>query len=441
VTRPLTDLGVLDAAEAIRRGDVTSVGLVEACLERIAATDDALQAWVTVDATGARAAARERDADARSGRSLGPLAGVPIGLKDLIDVAGLPTTSGAASFAHTQPTRDAVLVARLRAAGAVILGKTVPTAFAYKDPAPTVNPWSVEHTPGGSSSGSAVAVAARQVPATIGTQTVGSILRPAAYCGVVGWKGTYGRVPLDGVVPLAWSLDHAGPITRSVLDAAVIDGVLADTPTTITSKERPTLGVSADLFDLAEPGLRRHLDDLVARLAEAGARIVDVTLPPSFETLMDAGRLVLEVEAATTHEVAFAIHEGDYPPAIAALVRAGLSRPATAYVQAQRVRAAYRAAVWPALASVDALLSPVAPGPAPRRTDGTGDFSLCAPWSFVGAPSISLPIGLDDAGLPLAIQLTGAPASDQGLLGAAAWVGGVIAFDARPATPGGRAAG
>jgi Asp-tRNA(Asn)/Glu-tRNA(Gln) amidotransferase A subunit family amidase len=175
----LTNLGVIEAAEAIRRGDASSVELVEACLARIESTDKDLQAWVSVDADGASAAARARDADVRAVRPLGPLHGVPLGIKDIIDVAGMTTTAGAAAFAHTHPTRDATLVARVRAAGAVILGKTVATQFAYKDPAPTRNPWSADHTPGGSSSGSAAAVAARQVPGAIGTQTVGSILRPA----------------------------------------------------------------------------------------------------------------------------------------------------------------------------------------------------------------------------------------------------------------------
>jgi aspartyl-tRNA(Asn)/glutamyl-tRNA(Gln) amidotransferase subunit A len=432
VTLPLTDLGVLDAAEAIRRGDVTSTELVEACLERIAATDDVLQAWVTVDGAGARAAARERDADVRTGRSLGPLAGVPIGLKDIIDAVGLPTTAGAASFAHTHPTRDATLVSRLRAAGAVILGKTVPTAFAYKDPAPTVNPWSVEHTPGGSSSGSAAAVAARQVPATIGTQTVGSILRPAAYCGVVGLKGAYGRVPLDGVVPLARSFDHAGPITRSMADAILIDGVLAADATPIPTIERPRLGVAIELFDRAEPELRRQLDDLVTRLRNAGAEVVEITLPVSIDAMVDAGRLILEAEAAAAHEKMFAAHGAQYPPGIAGLIRAGQGHPASAVDEAQGVVAASRSAFPPLLMTLDALLSPVAPGPPPVRSQGTGDFTLCAPWSFIGTPSISLPIGLDGEGLPLAVQLTGAPATYAGLLGAAVWVERVVAFDARP---------
>ena len=218
----LTELGAVEVRRSIVEGATTVAAIVEAALERIASSDGSLRAWVTVDEGGARAQARALDAAMASGRAVGPLHGVPVGVKDIIDVAGLPTTCGAAAFAHRHPDHDATLVARLRAAGAVIVGKTVATEFAYKDPAPTLNPWSADHTPGGSSSGSAAAVAARQVPVAIGTQTVGSILRPSAFCGVVGLKGEHGAVPLDGVMPLAPSLDHGGPITRSVADAALV---------------------------------------------------------------------------------------------------------------------------------------------------------------------------------------------------------------------------
>jgi Asp-tRNA(Asn)/Glu-tRNA(Gln) amidotransferase A subunit family amidase len=420
---PLTDLGVGAAAEAIRRGETTSSALLEACLARIASTDASLRAWVTVDSSGASAAAQARDGDLQIGRQIGPLHGVPLGIKDIIDVAGMTTTAGAAAFAHTRPERD------------VIVGKTYATQFASKDPAPTRNPWSADHTPGGSSSGSGAAVAARQVPGAIGTQTVGSILRPAAYCGVVGLKGEFGRVPLDGVVPLAWSMDHAGPIARTVADAALLHGVLAGTVVEAVPTDRPRLAVSRELLDAAAPGLRAHLEAVIVQLTDSGATIVEVTLPRPFEDVVRATRLVLEAEAAAYHDSMFAQHAADYGPGIAELITAGLARKAPELVRAERVRVAFREGMAPLLGAVDALLSPAAPGPAPQRAEGTGDFSLCAPWSFIGVPTISIPSGLNEAGLPFAVQLVGGPARLGRLLGAAAWSERVIDFEARPPEP------
>src|SRR5262245_41905343 len=210
-----------EAALQIAKGALSPVDLVEACLGRIRSLDGTIVAWAYVDEAGARAAARERTAEAAAGRIRGPLHGVPVGIKDIIHVTDMPTTAGAKAWAHSRPTADAPVVRRLRAAGAIILGKTHTTEFAYRDPAPTRNPWNVGHTPGGSSAGSGVAVAARMVPVALGTQTVGSVLRPAAYCGVVGFKATHGFTPAEDVIPLAWSLDHVGVLARSVDDAAV----------------------------------------------------------------------------------------------------------------------------------------------------------------------------------------------------------------------------
>ena len=428
----LTDLGVRDAAEAIRRRAVTSLALVEACLDRVRALDGRVKAWVHVDADGALATARERDAETQASRLGGPLHGVPVGIKDIIDVAGMPTRAGAREFAHTLPTRDAPVVARLRAAGAVILGKAHTTQFAYRDPAPTCNPWNLTHTPGGSSSGSAAAVAVRMVPCALGTQTVGSILRPAAYCGVVGLKGPHGLIPVEGVVPLGWSLDHIGPFARSVGDAAMVLGVMAGRDIVPAATTAPRLAVARQLFDRAEAGLRQHLDDVVKRLAAAGARVTEVTLPPEFAEIHAAGQVILESEAAAYHQAMFAKHAADYGPGFAAMVPIGLKRPAVEYVVANRARHAFREAVIPLLEAHDALLSPTAPGPAPAGLSWTGDASLCAPWSSAGVPSISIPTGVDAAGLPLALQLVQAPSNLERLLGVATWCEGVVAFTATP---------
>jgi Asp-tRNA(Asn)/Glu-tRNA(Gln) amidotransferase A subunit family amidase len=431
-TESLTDLGVRAAAARIRRGECSSLALVEACLARLRALEPGVLAWAHVDADGALAAARERDAEARAGRPRGPLHGVPVGIKDIVDVAGLPTTAGAREFAHTRPVRDSGAVARLRAAGAVILGKTHTTQFAFRDPAPTRNPWNPAHTPGGSSSGSAAAVAARMVPGAIGSQTVGSILRPAAFCGVVGLKGPHGLVPVDGVVPLAWSLDHVGPFARSVADTALMLGVLADRVLEPADVRGPRLAIGRQLFDRAEPGLRRHLDSVVEQLRAAGAQVSEVTLPPAFAEIHAAGQVVLEVEAATYHQPAFAKHAADYGPGMAEMIPRGLARLATEYVAANRARLAFREVMIPLLEDHDALLSPTAPGSAPAGLGWTGDASLCAPWSSAGVPSISLPTGIDAAGLPLALQLVQAPGGLERLLGAATWCEAVVGFTARP---------
>jgi Asp-tRNA(Asn)/Glu-tRNA(Gln) amidotransferase A subunit family amidase len=428
----LTDLGVVDAAEAIRRGDTTARELVDACLNRIAATDEAIQAWVAIDADAARAEATARDGDLREGRPPGSLHGVPIGIKDIIDVAGMTTTAGAPAFAHRHPTRDATLVARLRAAGAVIVGKTVATQFAFKDPAATRNPWSGERTPGGSSSGSAAAVAAGQVPAAVGTQTLGSILRPSAFCGVVGLKGTHGDVPLDGVVPLAVSLDHAGPLARSVADVTRLEAVLDGRGVAVPPLEAPRLVAPPELLALAEPALRERLVRVLAGFEAAGATVAREPLPVPLDPVLEAGWTVLGAEAASAHRATFASHGGEYAPQIAGLVTAGLDVSPADLARAQLQRAAFRAAIVPWFASFDALVSPVAPGPAPRRGEGTGDPTLCAPWSYAGVPAISIPTGLDGDGMPLAVQLVAGPGDLGRLLGVAAWCEQIIGFDARP---------
>lgn len=429
----LTDLGVGAAADAICDGRISSLDLVEACLARIDELELALEAWAFIDADGARSAARACDASIRRGEALGLLHGVPLGIKDIIDVAGMPTTAGAAAFAHRRPTTDAALVARLRAGGAVILGKTHATQFAYRDPAPTTNPWDRRRTPGGSSSGSAAAVAARMVPGAIGTQTVGSILRPSAYCGIVGLKGPHGQVPLDGVVPLAWSLDHGGSMARSVADAARLFGVLAGTTIRSAPTEPPRIAVSRALLERADPPLRTDLDGLLARAITAGAVVETIELPTAFDDLAEAGRTILAVEAAAYHRATFAVHAADYGPTIAELIRDGLARGPDELTEALRIRDLVRDAMRPLLDAYDALLTPVAPDVAPLRTVGTGEGSLCAPWSTLGVPAISLPTGLDEAGLPFAVQLVGGLGGLDRLLGAAVWVERLIGFEARPA--------
>ena len=425
-------LGVREAAARIREGKISPVDLVDACLERIRALDASLRAWAYVDAAGARAVARERLAEVEQGHLRGPLHGVPVGIKDIIHVAGMPTTGGAKPWAHRRPASDAPAVTRLREAGAVILGKTHTTEFAYRDPAPTRNPWRLEHTPGGSSAGSGAAVAARMVPVALGTQTVGSVLRPAAYCGVVGFKATHGLTPTQDVIPLAWSLDHVGVLTRSVGDAALALGVLAGQELSVAPREAPTIAVAPELLERAEPETAAHLRATAQAFARSGARIVEVALPASFAQLHDVGLIVLQVEAAAYHAADFAVHASEYGPGIRAAIEAGLGRPAVEYVHANRARLAFRDAVTPLLERHDALLTPTAPGPAPAGLASTGDAWFCAPWSSAGVPAITLPSGIAPSGLPFALQLVGAAGREGALLGVAAWCEGVLRFSSAP---------
>lgn len=428
---PCTDLGVTEAAAQVRAGTLSPVALVEACLERIRAHDARLRAWAYVDEAGARAVARECLAEARAGRLRGPLHGVPVGVKDIFHVAGMPTTAGAWPWAHRKPGEDAASVALVRAAGAVILGKTHTTEFAYRDPAPTKNPWKDGHTPGGSSAGSAAAVAARMIPLALGSQTVGSVLRPAAYCGVVGFKGTHGLVPVAGVIPLAWSLDHVGVFTRSVADAALAIGVLASRDLAPEPIRAPRFAIAPALRRRATPEIAAHLQATADAFARAGASVTEVKLPASFDEIHAAGLAVMEAEAAAYHERDFGVHAGEYGPEMRKLIESGLKQTATAYVRANRARLAFREAMTPILAAHDALLSPTAPAPAPDLST-TGDGALCAPWSYAGVPAISLPSGQGASGLPLAIQLVQGPGASARLLGAAAWCESQLAFSQAP---------
>jgi len=425
-------LTVAHAAALIARGALSAEALLDACLQRIAKSDGGVRAWVYVDEPGARGTARERDAETRAGRRRGPLHGVPVGIKDIFHVAGMTTTCGAGPAFHTRAAEDATSVARLRAAGAVILGKAHTTEFAYFEPGPTRNPWNGAHTPGGSSSGSAAAVAARMAPLALGTQTVGSVLRPAAYCGVVGFKGTYGSIPTDGVVPLAWSLDHVGVFARAVADAALAAGVLAARPMEAAPAPPPRLALAPELLERATPEVAAEVRAAAQRFAGAGATVSEVTLPASFAGVHAAGRAVLEVEAAAYHEELYKAHAGQYRPRTRELIAGGLTRPAVAYVRAQRARLAFRQDVAALLAAHDALLSPTAPSPAPEGLAATGDPWFCAPWSSAGVPALSLPSALSPLGLPLAVQLIGAAARDAELLGVAAWCERVLDFTLSP---------
>ena len=445
---PLHALTVTEAAAAVRRGQVSPVALVEAALRRIEALEPSLRAWVAIDAEQALACAHQLAAEAATSRLRGPLHGIPVALKDIFHVAGMVTTAGAAPFAHERATEDATVVRRLREAGAVILGKVTTAEFAFFDPPDTRNPWNPAHTPGGSSSGSAAVVAARMVPLALGSQTAGSTLRPAAYCGIVGLKPAHGRISCRGMVPLTWGFDHVGIFCRSVADAALaLDALAGHDPADPFSRPDPPTDYSAavqgrrrsafrlgfvrwPLFERAGREVAVHLEATAERLAGAGADVDEVDLPATAEGLFESGLRVMGVAAATIHRERFARHADQFRPKIRELIEAGMAVSGVDYAAAEAHCRRFKGDVGPLLAGVDALLMPVADSPAPRGLSSTGDPSFCAPWTFSGFPAIALPSGLAADGLPLAIQL--AAADEPRLLTTAAWCEAVLDFSNIP---------
>lgn len=438
---------ILDAGRRIREGVTTPLDLVEGCLTQIRKYEDRVRAWVVVDEAGARRAAAALGDEASQSKLRGPLHGIPVGIKDIIDVRGFPTRSGSSIPDGRPAERDATVVARLREAGAIILGKTVTTEFASFDPPPTRNPWNLERTPGGSSSGSAAAVALDMCLGAIGSQTGGSITRPASYCGVAGCKPTYGRVSLAGIVPLAFGLDHPGPIARSVADLAILLRVIAgpderdplasaapvpDYSAALGGGGQPRLGIVRQfVFESVDPSLGAAVEQAIERLREAGATVSAAALPASFGDAVRMHRRLMAVGAADVHRAWFPKRRGEYGPKIASLLDEGLATTAVDYAEAVRHQQHFQRDIATSLAGVDALIMPATPGTAPGR-DSTGDPKFNSPWSYSGLPVVSIPCGLAADGLPAAVQLVGRPFAEGPLLAAAAWCEQRLAFHHRP---------
>ncbi len=432
-------LTATEAIQAIRRRELGVADLVRSLLTRIDALEPAVQAWVRIDRSTALAEAENRDAGWHEHAVL-PLFGLPIGLKDIYDTRGLATSAGFPPWVDRVPDRDATAVERIRAAGAIVLGKTVTTQFAFADPPRTRNPWNPDRTPGGSSSGSAAAVAARMVPLALGSQTAGSILRPAAYCGVLGLKPTYGLISRFGILPLAWSLDHPGPIARSVEDLALALTVLAgpDRRDPITGSARlgdylaavrhpassPVLAVVEDFFDLSESPVRTAVRRAIDALASAGAQLRAVRLTTDLQTVADAQQTIMQVEAAEAHSALHGQQAEAYAPRMRALIEAGQLVPATLYLRAQRIRRRFRQEVAAMLRDVDCLVLPTVSNRAPDRS-ATGDRTFQAPWSLIGLPAVTLPAGLAD-GLPCGLQVVAPAWQEAPLLAIARWIETVL---------------
>lgn len=412
------------AAAAIRDGALTSEQLVTDCLDRVAAHEPQLRAWAHLDRDLALEQARSRDAESPRG----PLHGVPVGIKDILDTVDQPTAHGSPIHAGNRPDRDATAVARLREAGAVVLGKTVTTEFALFHPAATTNPHDPSRTPGGSSSGSAAAVAAGTVPLAVGTQTAGSVVRPASFCGVAGGKPTFGVVPTDGVKPCSTTLDTVGVLGRDVADVALALGVMAgdvDRFRPAVTDDPPRIGFCrTPQWDQIDPDTRARLEAAAERLA-THADVVEVDLPPSFAGLVDAQQAIMAVEAhrelawERTHHpdllsdelrdylATASEHEDDYDAAIALAERC-------------------RAQLPEVFADVDLLFAPSVLGEAPPIAT-TGDPLLCRMWTLLGTPTVAVPGLHGPAGLPLGTQVVAAPGRDDLALGGAAITHEVLA--------------
>ena len=433
----LHDLTATEAAAAIRRRELSPVELVEALLKRVEALEPKVKAWAYLDRDGARKEARRLGDEVARGSLRGPLHGVPFAAKDIFYSAGLPTEAGSKVYAGFVPTYDATTVARVKAAGAILLGKAHTTEFATLDPAPTGNPWNLAHTPGGSSSGSAAAVGARMVPLAFGTQTAGSAVRPASFCGLVGLKPTYGRISLYGIVPLAWTQDHVGLMARSVEDIALLLQVTAghdpndpgssrepvpDYSAAIQRRRPPRVGLLREFFfERADADVARVTNEAVERLAQAGAIVEETKLPQSFGVVHAASWTIIQVEAASFHADLHAEKANLYRPKIRAIIETGALIPGVLYLRSLQIRRRFRREMAGLLDRFDVLLTPTTRTPAPEGLGSTGDPIFQTPWSISGLPSITLPCGLSASGLPLGVQLIAGPLAEAALLSAAAW--------------------
>jgi len=442
----LTNLHLLSASEAarlIRDGIISSEQLVESCLARIREVDPQVQAWAFFDADYALAQARSRDELRLSGRAIGPLHGVPIGLKDIFDTTDMPTECGSVLYTGRTPSRDATVTAMLRAAGAVIMGKTVTTEFAYFSPGKTRNPHNPEHTPGGSSSGSAAAVAASMVPLALGSQTNGSTIRPAAYCGVIGFKPTHGLISRHGALALSRTLDHVGLFANSLDDIAILAEQIAgydeNDPDTrprahlpfaeITAEEPPLPPMFAFIktphWQCADKETREGFAEIIEHL---GSQVEEVELFPSAGDAWQWHQSIMSAEMAYNLEREWRIGGARLSEQLRAQIEGGREVRAAEYLDALgRIKLVNDSFTELFEQRYDAILTPAAPSVAPKGLASTGDPSFCTLWTFCGMPALSLPLLQSSSGMPLGVQLVGPRYGDARLLRTARWLAAKVA--------------
>jgi Asp-tRNA(Asn)/Glu-tRNA(Gln) amidotransferase A subunit family amidase len=413
-------MGAVESAQAIAAGRLTAESQIESFLERNDEREPEVGAWIHLDPDAARTEARARDGAARAG----PLHGVPAGMKDIIDTADMPTGYGSPIYDGYRPGADAACIALLRASGMVLLGKTVSTEFAVRHPGKTRNPHNPAHTPGGSSSGSAAAVADFMVPVSAGTQTAGSVIRPAAYCGIVGYKPTHGTIPRAGVKLLSESLDTVGTYGRSVADAAAFCAVLSGRPVTepVRLDRAPRIGFCrSPAWDEAEDSTKTILGEAAEQLAKAGATVSEVDLPSHFERSGDAQQAIMGYEAWRSLAYERENHADQISEALTGVLDAGGKVTNETYVAALEVAAGCRAALTQVFEDVDLLLTPSAPGEAPEGLESTGSPAFNRIWTMLGVPCVNIPGYSGPQGLPVGVQIVGPRGADARTLAGAAW--------------------
>lgn len=418
-------LTATQAVQRMRAGTLDPVALMEACLERIAEREPDVRAFAWFDADAARKAARAAPA--------GPLQGLPLGVKDVLDTADMPTGHGSPIYAGWRPRADAAAVAAARAAGAVVIGKTVTTEFATRTPGPTVNPHAPEgrpHTPGGSSSGSAAGVGAGMFPLAYGTQTAGSIVRPAAFCGVVGYKPSFGLISRAGMKVMSDSLDTIGVMARAVADCALLAGAASgrDLGDPDTRPERaPVVGICrSPAWPHAAPETQALLAEVAARLGRAGARIVERELPAACAELETAQPIVMNGESARAMAWELATARAQISEGLRDRLDWGLRQTPQARDEAAAAFETARAAYADAMSGIDILLTPSAIGEAPAGIESTGDPVFNAIWTALHVPCVTVPAGTGPNGLPLGIQIVGTRGADRAALAWAQYVAAAI---------------
>ncbi|HEY5719310.1 MAG TPA: amidase [Gammaproteobacteria bacterium] len=438
MSKELHTLSAVTAAEAIRAGALTSEELTKACLERIAAVDAEIEAWAYLDPEHALGQARTADEVRRSGKPVGPLHGVPVAIKDIIDTADMPTECGTVLLEGRQPRKDADVVSRLRAAGAVILGKAVTAELAVFHPGKTRNPHNPGHTPGGSSSGSAAAVAAGMVPLALGTQTNGSMIRPASFCGVVGFKPTHGLLPRQGVLLQSAPLDQLGVYARTVEDAALAAECLVGfherdphtrprprPPWLETARQEPPMEprlafVKSPVWDRADAETREAFAELVGFLGPQS--VTEEQLGSPFDSVVEMHRAVMEADLARNYAHYYEKGRERLSAVLCEMIERGQKVTAVEYNNALAWRERLHDALEELHHEYDAILTPATVGPAPAGLDSTGNPVFCTLWTYLGTPAISLPLLQGGNGLPLGVQLVSARHDDARLLRNARWL-------------------